>query len=73
MLVSCPDCGTSVRKEDAEEAAETIENHNEERHDGEQVAGIGPNAMSLPEFSEEEKEEIQAAVERLKEAENDDH
>jgi len=45
MIVSCPECGTSVRKEDAEEAVETIENHNEERHDGEQIAGIGPNAM----------------------------
>jgi hypothetical protein len=65
-LVRCPDCDTSVEKPDMEAAIETVEKHNETRHDGEQVAGIGPSAMPVPSFSEEEAEQIRTGVEALK-------
>lgn len=64
-IANCPECGTKVKKESTEEAIEVVERHNEERHDGEQVAGIGHSAMAVPQFTEEEKEKIRGAVSRI--------
>jgi len=65
-VVSCPECGTELLKDDIEGAIETAESHDEQRHGGEpttQVNGIVP-----PEFSEDEKQQIREAVESLKDA-----
>lgn len=94
MIVSCPECGTAKSVE-SEEAERLAQQHNENLHDGDDVAVFGEEALELPgssrgmdrkaarnymealekerlreavpEFSEEEKENIQAAVEALKE------
>lgn len=62
-VVQCDECGTEVLKNSIEEAVEVAENHNESRHDGESVATV--NGIRLPDFSEEEKQQIRDGVEKL--------
>jgi len=64
-IVACPECGTEVLKDDIEDAIETAETHDESRHDGEPTTTV--NGIVPPQFSEEEKEQIQDAVETIRE------
>lgn len=62
-IVSCPECGTELLKDDIEEAVNTAESHDQNRHDGNPTTKV--NGIVLPELSEEEKQQIQDAVEKL--------
>jgi len=61
--VHCPECDTTVWKDDMEGAVETAEQHDEQRHGGEAITKI--NGIVPPQFSEEEKDQIRDAVESL--------
>lgn len=61
----CPECDTSTTRDDVDDAVGVVENHNESRHDGVQVAKL--NGIRIPQFSEEEKEKIRGAVQVLSE------
>lgn len=50
MIVTCPDCGTETEVED-DRAADVVESHNEAQHDGDPVAGVGPDAVPVEEYS----------------------
>ena len=63
-VVYCPECETEVLKDDIEEAVRTAEKHDESRHGGEKTAKV--NGINPPEFTEEEKQAVQDAVEALK-------
>jgi len=68
--VHCPECDTSIWKDDMEAAVDKAESHDEKRHDGEattEVAGLVP-----PSFTEEEKEEIQDAVQMFEEGDSNE-
>lgn len=45
ITITCPVCGTETAVPFAE-VEETIESHNERRHDGDAVAGIDPAVKS---------------------------
>lgn len=60
--VHCPECGTTVYKDEIADAVEVAEQHNETRHGGERVTEV--NGFRPPEFSEEEVGEIQENLER---------
>jgi hypothetical protein len=62
-VVHCPECGTEVVKDSIEAAIETAETHDESRHDGEPTTKV--NGIVPPEFSEDEKKQIQDAVRSL--------
>jgi hypothetical protein len=62
--VHCPECGTTVWKNSMEEAVATADTHDEKQHDGEATAKI--NGILPPQFTEDEKEQIQEAVRLLK-------
>jgi hypothetical protein len=64
--VHCPKCGTTVWKETVEDAIETQESHDERAHDGERVTKV--NGMVPPEFTEEQQQAIQDAIEQFKSA-----
>lgn len=59
-LAQCPACDTATRKDTVEAAIGVVEDHNEMRHDGEQVAGLGPNAIQVPQLDED----VRGALER---------
>lgn len=61
--VHCPECYTTVWKDDMESAVETAEQHDEQRHNGEATTKI--NGIVPPQFSGERKEQIRDAVESL--------
>jgi len=67
-VVACDECGTELLKDSIEEALDTAESHDEQRHGGEPTTTV--NGMVPPQFSEEEKEQIQKAVQKL--ADNDE-
>jgi hypothetical protein len=69
-IVSCPECGTEILKDDMQEAIETAESHDEQRHDGERTTLV--NGILPPEFTEEEKQMIQNAVSRIQQATEND-
>lgn len=48
-LVVCPACNRVVEKQDADEAIETRESHNEERHGGDDMATVFPSEEVPPE------------------------
>jgi len=62
-VVHCPECGTELLKASVEDAIETADSHDENRHGGEPTTRV--NGIVPPQFSEEEKEEIQDAVRSL--------
>jgi len=62
-VVHCPECDTEVLKDSIEAAVEAAETHDESRHDGEPTTKV--NGIVPPEFSEEEKEQVQEAVRSL--------
>lgn len=49
MLVHCPDCNTTTEVE--KQRVETVvEDHNNSQHNGDPVAGVGPDAVSLSDY-----------------------
>ncbi|MFW6435904.1 MAG: hypothetical protein ACOCY1_05930 [Halovenus sp.] len=64
-VVACPECGTEVLKDDIEVAIQVAENHDEQRHDGKRTATV--NGIVPPRFSDDEKQQIQDAVQSLAE------
>lgn len=62
--VECPECGTELWKDNIESAVETTEQHDEKRHGGEPTTLI--NGILPPQFSEEEKQQIENRVEELR-------
>lgn len=69
-IVHCPECGTTTSKEDIEDAIDVAENHDEARHDGEPTAKV--NGIRPPQFTEEQKEKIQEAVDKLAEVSDEE-
>lgn len=62
-VVACPECGTELLKDSIEEAVDTADKHDEKRHDGEPTTKV--NGIVPPQFTEDQKEEIQDAVRSL--------
>jgi len=62
--VHCPECGTTVWKNSIEDAVEAAEKHDRRRHDGETKTKV--NGITPPSFSQDEKEQVQNAVQMLK-------
>lgn len=62
-VIKCPDCGTEVLRDDIETALKIAENHDENRHSGEPTAKV--NGIVPPQFSEEEKQQIQNGLSAL--------
>lgn len=49
MIIHCPDCNTTT--DVPEQRAETaVEKHNNSQHDGNPIAGIGPDAIPLADY-----------------------
>ena len=69
-VLSCPECGTKVPKEDIESAVEAAEKHDDMRHGEEPTAKV--NGMVPPDLTEEQKEKIQQTVERISEHQDAD-
>jgi len=61
--VHCPECDTTVWKDDIEDAIQVQEEHDAKMHDGERVTKV--NGILPPEFTEEEKQEMQENVQEL--------
>jgi hypothetical protein len=51
MQLHCPDCGTTTDIEE-DRIEDVIESHNNSRHDGEQIAGVGPDAVPVNEYTD---------------------
>jgi len=62
-VLSCPECGTKVPKDDIQSAVEAAEKHDEMRHGGEPTAKV--NGIVPPDFTDEEKQTIQQAVKQI--------
>lgn len=64
--VHCTECDTVVWKDTIDDAVETAESHDESRHDGEPTTKV--NGIVPPTFTDDEKEQIQNAVNAVQNA-----
>jgi hypothetical protein len=67
--IKCPECGTSTRLP-YDEAGETLEEHNENQHNGERVAGVAVAGGVMPfpdDLADDINESIDGGIEELKE------
>lgn len=69
VLVACPECGTAQYR-DPEEAEEIAETHNEKRHDGEEVAGVGRATLKVEETDLTDEQMIRLARNLRRKKEN---
>lgn len=64
LRVHCPECNTVVYKDTPEEAGKTAVEHEELHHGGESTVRV--NGISLPSFSDEQRQQVQEIIEGFK-------